>query len=84
VTDWQQRVRSDGRGGLEWLVPPASWDEHWEPLPQGNVNLLSRGADGKLVRQTGSVDASGTQLQLKGPGAPVPFAPAQLYGPLLK
>jgi hypothetical protein len=83
LTEWQSRVHAEGNQ-LEWWVPAASWDEHWEALPQANVILHSRGADGALVRQTGSVEVNGGQLELKAPGPPIRLAPAQLYGPLLK
>ena len=52
--------RSRMATGLRWWVPGASWDEHWEALPQGNVILLRRGPDGQLERVTGI-----------GPGRPV-------------
>lgn len=84
LTDWQARVQSDGTGdGLRWWVPAASWDEHWEMLPQGNVILLRRGADGHLERVSGTVDVAGRRLALKSPAPAVAWPPAQLYGPLL-
>jgi hypothetical protein len=83
VTEWQNRVRVGADGQLEWWVPGASWDEHWEPLPQGNVIVLTRSADGSLARQTGAVAVAGQQLQLKDPGAASSWPPAQLYRPLL-
>jgi hypothetical protein len=82
VTDWQGRVQPDG-DHLDWWVPAASWDEHWEQLPQGNVILLTRDADGNLVRVTGQVEVAGHELQLKAPGDPGQLPPAQLYAPLL-
>src|SRR5262249_37207069 len=42
LTQWQDRVQQDG-SQLRWWVPAASWDEHWETLPQGNVILLRKG-----------------------------------------
>lgn len=82
LTEWQSRVQADG-DHLDWWVPAASWDEHWEVLPQGNVILLTRGADGSLVRQTGSVDVAGRTLNLKPSGSPQVWPAAQLDGPLL-
>jgi hypothetical protein len=83
LTQWLDRVELEG-DHLRWWVPGASWDEHWEVLPQGNVILLRRGPNGELVRVTGSVDTPGEPLQLKPPAAPVAWPPAQLYDPLLK
>jgi hypothetical protein len=83
LTEWQNRVQTNG-SGLEWWVPAASWDEHWEPLPQANVILLTRSAGGNLTRTTGTVDVAGTTLQLKQPRVPQNFMPAQLYSLLLK
>jgi len=82
LTEWQSRVQADG-DHLEWWVPAASWDEHWEELPQGNVILLTRAADGSLVRETGSVEVAGQSLTLKPVGAPEVWASAQLSSPLL-
>jgi len=76
------RVEPDG-DHLRWWVPGASWNEHWEILPQSNVILLRHAADGTLTRITGSVDTPGQPLQLKPPGAPQSWPPAQLAGPLL-
>ena len=83
LTEWRDRVEVEG-DHLRWWVPGASWDEHWEELPSGNVIMLMRGADGALVRVTGSVDVAGRTLELKAPGPPVAWPPAQLYTPLLK
>lgn len=54
LTTWQDRVQVDG-DHLMWWVPGASWDEHWEVLPQQNVILLRRGADGDLQRISGLI-----------------------------
>ena len=83
LTEWQNRVQADG-GQLNWWVPAASWDEHWEPLPQDNVILLTRAPDGTLSRATGSVDVHGGTLALKPPEAPQSWPPAQLGAPLLE
>jgi len=83
LTDWQSRVEAQS-DGLRWWVPAASWDEHWEALPQDDVILLRRGPDGHLERVTGSVTVAGRQLELKAPGQPTPFPPAQLYDLLLR
>ncbi|HLZ29320.1 MAG TPA: hypothetical protein VKV73_18550 [Chloroflexota bacterium] len=83
LTEWLNRVEPEG-DHLRWWVPAASWDEHWEVLPQGNVILLRRAPDGALTRITGSVDVAGQVLALKAPAAPVAWPPAQLYVPLLK
>jgi len=82
LTQWLDRVEPEG-DHLRWWVPGASWDEHWEVLPQGNVILLRRGPDGALTRVTGSVDVAGQVLQLKSPAAPTSWPPAQLSTPLL-
>jgi hypothetical protein len=82
LTEWQNRVQADG-DQLDWWVPAASWDEHWEVLPQNNVILLTRAADGTLTRQTGSVDVEGHTLALKPEAPPTTWPAAQLYAPLL-
>ena len=84
LTAWQNRLQSDGRGGLTWWVPGASWNEHWEPFPQRNLILLRRGADGRLTRLSGDVATPAGTVQLKPMAAPATFPPAQLYGPLLQ
>jgi hypothetical protein len=83
LTRWLDRVQQDG-DHLRWWVPAASWDEHWEVLPQANVILLRRGTDGALVRVTGTITAAGEPLQLADPGPPGAWPPAQLYATLLK
>jgi hypothetical protein len=83
LTEWQNRVQADG-DQLNWWVPAASWDEHWEPLPQGNVILLTRAPDGTLTRTTGSADVPGGRLSLKPSEAPQRWPVAQLYAPLLE
>jgi len=83
LTEWQNRVQADG-DRLSWWVPAASWDEHWEELPQSNVVLLMRSGDGGLIRQTGSVEVASRTLVLKPPAAPEALPPAQLYIPLLQ
>jgi hypothetical protein len=83
TSDWGGRVQRDGQG-LRWLVPAASWDEHWEALPQGNLILLRRGPDGALARVTGTVDVAGLPLRLKPPEPPTAWPPAQLYDALLR
>jgi hypothetical protein len=82
LTEWQNRVQASG-DHLEWWVPAASWDEHWETLPQNNVILLTRARDGTLTRATGSIDVPGGSLTLKPPAAPERWPAAQLYAPLL-
>lgn len=76
ITDWRSRLQPEG-DGFRWLVPEATWDEHWEQLPQGNVILLRREA-GHLVRVEGSVDVDGHALVLKSREAPAPLG----HGPL--
>jgi hypothetical protein len=82
LTQWLDRVQPAG-DHLQWWVPGASWDEHWEVLPQGNVILLRRAPDGGLSRISGTVDVAGQSLVLKPPAAGVAWPPAQLYQPLL-
>jgi hypothetical protein len=83
VTEWQSRIEPDGAGGMRWWVPGASWDEHWEPLPQDNLIVL-RQVDGKLARATGDVNVSAGTVRLKQPGPAAAFPPAQLYRYLLQ
>jgi hypothetical protein len=81
LTDWESRVEADG-DHLRWWVPAATWDEHWETLPEGNVVIL-RNEDGRVRRFVGTVDVAGRELRLKDPGLPGKFAPAQLHDLLL-
>ena len=81
LTEWTNRVEPEGEH-LRWWVPGASWDEHWETLPQGNVILLRRGPDGQLTRVTGTVPVAGTELELKPAAPPVSWPAAQLFAPL--
>jgi hypothetical protein len=83
LTGWVDRVQPEG-DHLRWWVPGASWDEHWEELPQANVILLRRAPDGALVRVTGSVDVAGRALDLKPPEPPTAWPPAQLHDLLLR
>jgi hypothetical protein len=63
---WKQRVEQDG-AGLKWWVPGASWNEHYEPLPSGNVIVLDR-IGGKLTRLPGPIEVAGRSLALKPVG----------------
>lgn len=89
LTTWQERIQVEG-DHLVWWVPGASWDEHWEVLPQKNVIVLRGDGGGHLERVTGvititpGVTGSVTQLQLKAPGPPQAWPPAQLAQPLLR
>jgi hypothetical protein len=83
LTQWLNRVEPEG-DHLRWWVPGATWDEHWEVLPQGNVILLRRALDGALTRVAGTVQTPGQPLQLKPVAAPVTWPPAQLHELLLK
>ncbi len=82
LTEWQSRIVSDGQQ-LQWWVPGASWDEHWEELPQDNVIVLRQGPGG-LQRLTGSVEVAGQTLRLKAAQPAVAWPAAQLYPYLLK
>jgi len=82
LTQWLDRVYPDG-DHFVWWVPGASWEEHWEVLPQDNVILLRRAPDGVLRRVLGPVDIAGQSLRLKPAAAPTTWPPAQLYQPLL-
>jgi hypothetical protein len=83
LTNWQTRVQASP-DGLIWWVPAATWDEHWEPLPQHNVILL-RNVDGGVKRITGTLSLAGGSLALKdpAPAQPSDWPPAQLYNLLL-
>jgi hypothetical protein len=83
LTEWKNRVYADG-DHLSWSVPAATWEEHIEEFPQRNVVLLTRAAGGTLERVSGSVDVAGRTLELKPPGPPQTWQPAQLYAPLLE
>jgi hypothetical protein len=69
VPDFQKRIDADpaNPSTLRWWVPGASWDEHWEPLPVGNLVVFARQPDGSLVRREGTVDLNGRQVALKAP-----------------
>ncbi len=82
LTEWQSRIVSDGQQ-LQWWVPGASWDEHWEELPQDNVIVLRQGPAG-LQRLTGSVEVAGQTLRLKPAQPAVAWPAAQLYPYLLR
>jgi hypothetical protein len=82
LTEWQDRVQASG-DQLDWWVPAASWDEHWETLPQDNVILLTRAPDGTLTRAAGTIEVPGGTLRLKPPAPPGSWSPAQLSAPLL-
>ena len=69
LTQWLDRVQPEG-DHLRWWVPGASWDEHWEVLPQGNVILLRRAPDGGLTRVTGTVLVAGPDAPAEGPRPP--------------
>lgn len=49
---------------LKWMVPTASWDAHWEIIPDSNLILLEM-QNGKLVRRFGSIKIDGLDLHLK-------------------
>lgn len=67
-SNWVQRIERDG-AGWRWLVPRATWDEHWEPLPAANLIVL-RQVEGRLVRTTGALDLPGGSVPLKTPTVP--------------
>jgi hypothetical protein len=88
---WTSRIRPDDAGpspgspgepsGWRWLVPAATWDEHWEPLPVGNLIVL-RSIDGTLVRSTEPLAVDGASVALKPPGPPTAWPPGPLAAPL--
>jgi len=82
LTQWLDRIYPEG-DHLVWWVPGATWEEHWEVLPQDNVILLRRAPDGVLRRVIGPLDIGGQALRLKPAAAAVAWPPAQLYQPLL-
>jgi hypothetical protein len=49
---------------FKWIVPTASWDAHWEIMPDSNLILLEM-QNGKLVRRFGSIKIDGADLHLK-------------------
>ena len=61
--DWTERAVRVGER-LKWEVPTATWDSHWDVLPDSNVILLKMD-HGKLVRKFGSVNIKGKSLELK-------------------
>jgi hypothetical protein len=83
LTEWAERVEPEG-DHLRWWVPGASWDEHWEMLPQDNVILLRRTPDGTLSRVTGSLTVAGQLLRLKTPSPPGSWPAAPLHDRLLR
>lgn len=69
--DWASRIQQTPQG-LQWMVPGATWDEHMEPFPTGNVVVLT-GADDHLVRVDSPLQAAGESIPVKpapSPGAP--------------
>ena len=81
LTEWQDRVEPEG-DHLRWWVPGASWDEHWETFPQGNVILLRKGPDGSLQRVTGTGPCRRDRAAAEAACAGAAWPPAQLYAPL--
>jgi hypothetical protein len=82
ITDFSARVAPTA-DGLQWWVPGASWDEHWEALPQGNVILVRPNGD-RLERVTGDLQVDGQTVHLKDVGPPESWPPAQLAPLLLR
>jgi hypothetical protein len=68
--DWTSRIEPAPNGGWRWRVPAATWDEHTEPLPAGNLIVL-RDQDGQLVRVDEPLPVASGSIPLKQPtGAP--------------
>jgi len=61
--DWTQSVVREGQQ-LLWQVPAATWEPHWEALPDGNIILLEM-EGGRLVRRSGFLRVGGQDLHLK-------------------
>ncbi len=79
--DWTSRIEPAPDGGWQWRVPAATWDEHTEPLPAGNLVVL-RYQDGQLVRVDGSLSVDGGSIPLKPPATAAGWPAGPLY-PLL-
>jgi hypothetical protein len=79
--DWTSRIEAAPDGGWQWRVPAATWDEHTEPLPTGNLIVL-RYQDGQLVRVDGPLSVDGGSIALKPPAAAAGWPTGPLY-PLL-
>ena len=69
---------------FEWMVPTATWDSHWEILPDGNVVLLEV-ENGTLVRRQGTMSIGGLDLNLKPlpPGAALSHQRGPLFDVLI-
>jgi hypothetical protein len=78
---WTTRLQRDG-AGWRWLVPGATWDEHWERLVDGDLVVL-RSENGRLVRQTTPLEVDGSTLALRGPGPARSWSPGPLHAALL-
>jgi hypothetical protein len=80
---WTRRVQAED-DRLHWWVPAATWNEHWEDLPDSNVILLRR-VDGRLTRIDGSIALQGKMLMLKPrePRASGQWEKGPLYGYLI-
>jgi hypothetical protein len=78
---WTSRLQRDG-AGWRWLVPAATWDEHWEPLPPDGL-IVIRSEHGQLLRETTPLTVDGAMLPLADPGPARSWPPGPLYAPLL-
>jgi len=61
--DWTQSVVREGQQ-LLWQVPAATWEPHWEALPEGNIIVLEM-EHGRLIRRSGFLRVGGQDLRLK-------------------
>ncbi len=61
--NWTKSVVREG-DQLQWQVPAATWDTHWEALPDSNVVLLTM-ENGTLVRQFDDIQMHRLTLHLK-------------------
>ena len=77
-SNWTKGVDREGDQIL-WRIPAATWDAHWEALPDSNVVLLTM-ENGSLVRQFGSILMHRLPLNLKPLPSNAP--PAWVHGAL--
>lgn len=70
---------------FKWMVPVATWDAHWEIIPDRNVILLEM-VNGRLIRRFGSINIDGLDFNLKDlpSGAKLSYEKGPLFDYLIK